>query len=119
MAEFFVSMAARAIISSANGGVCPACRAGGGWGIRLYVCGSGRGAWPRWGRNLTFSNDKDGEARRRSEDPVEGNGSASPSRKKKRRGPAPEVGHALRAAYDQAVNEDIPPEMLDLLGQLG
>jgi len=40
-------------------------------------------------------------------------------RGKKRRGPNAEVGHALRAAYRQAVDEDIPPEMLDLLGKLG
>jgi hypothetical protein len=38
---------------------------------------------------------------------------------KKKRGSSPEVGHALRAAYQQAVSEDIPPEMLDLLGKLG
>jgi hypothetical protein len=29
------------------------------------------------------------------------------------------VGHALRSVYQRTVNEDIPPEMLDLLGKLG
>lgn len=29
-----------------------------------------------------------------------------------------DIGAALRAAYDSAVNEDIPPEMLDLLSKL-
>jgi Anti-sigma factor NepR len=29
-----------------------------------------------------------------------------------------DVGSALRAAYDSALNEDIPPEMLDLLSKL-
>jgi Anti-sigma factor NepR len=29
-----------------------------------------------------------------------------------------DIGSALRAAYDSAVNEDIPPEMLDLLSKL-
>lgn len=29
-----------------------------------------------------------------------------------------EVGSALRAAYQSAVDEKIPPEMLDLLGKL-
>jgi hypothetical protein len=38
---------------------------------------------------------------------------------KKKRAPKAEVGHALRAAYREAVEEDIPPEMLDLLGKLG
>jgi hypothetical protein len=28
------------------------------------------------------------------------------------------VGRALRALYDSAVDEDIPPDMLDLLGKL-
>lgn len=30
-----------------------------------------------------------------------------------------EVGKALRSVYDRTLNEDIPPEMLDLLGRLG
>ncbi len=29
-----------------------------------------------------------------------------------------DIGRALRAAYDSAVNEEIPPEMLDLLSKL-
>ena len=29
-----------------------------------------------------------------------------------------DIGAALRAAYDNAVNEEIPPEMLDLLSKL-
>jgi Anti-sigma factor NepR len=29
-----------------------------------------------------------------------------------------DIGSALRAAYEIAVNEDIPPEMLDLLSKL-
>ena len=30
-----------------------------------------------------------------------------------------DVGKALRTVYDDALKEDIPPEMLDLLGKLG
>ena len=30
-----------------------------------------------------------------------------------------EVGKALRSIYDRALNEEIPPAMLDLLGKLG
>ncbi|MFW2830620.1 NepR family anti-sigma factor [Sphingomonas sp. ID0503] len=29
-----------------------------------------------------------------------------------------EVGQALRSAYDQTVNEDVPSDLLDLLGKL-
>lgn len=29
-----------------------------------------------------------------------------------------DIGDALRSAYDEAVSEDIPKEMLDLLGKL-
>ena len=30
-----------------------------------------------------------------------------------------DVGSALRSVFEQTVNEDIPPEMLDLLNKLG
>ena len=36
-----------------------------------------------------------------------------------KRVPSGEIGTALRSVYDGALNEDIPPEMLDLLGKLG
>jgi len=36
-----------------------------------------------------------------------------------KRAPSGEIGNALRSVYDGALNEDIPPEMLDLLGKLG
>lgn len=68
---------------------------------------------------MAFINEKDGERRRKSEpDETESNYSEKPARGKKRP-PVPEVGNALRTAYEQTVNEDIPPEMLDLLGKLG
>ncbi len=37
----------------------------------------------------------------------------------KKRPAVPEVGSALRSAYQRTIDEDIPPEMLDLLGKLG
>ena len=40
-------------------------------------------------------------------------------RRSSRRAPSGEIGSALRSVYDGALNEDIPPEMLDLLGKLG
>lgn len=42
-------------------------------------------------------------------------------RAKARAGNAPQqgnLGNALRTVYQQTVSEDIPPEMLDLLGKL-
>ena len=30
----------------------------------------------------------------------------------------PQIGRALRSVYDEAVGEDIPPDMLELLGKL-
>ncbi|MBX9881778.1 MAG: hypothetical protein K2X73_07375 [Sphingomonas sp.] len=41
-----------------------------------------------------------------------------PPRKPKARGDHKDVGDSLRAAYQEAVNEPVPPEMLDLLGKL-
>lgn len=37
----------------------------------------------------------------------------------RKRAPSGEIGSALRSVYDGALREDIPPEMLDLLGKLG
>jgi hypothetical protein len=45
-------------------------------------------------------------------------GAVAPQKKKKR-GPGDGVGQALRSAYERTLEEDIPPEMLDLLGKLG
>ena len=45
--------------------------------------------------------------------------SPSPKKKKKAGTPATDVGDALRSAYQRTLDENIPPEMLDLLGKLG
>jgi hypothetical protein len=37
----------------------------------------------------------------------------------RKRTPSGEIGNALRSVYDGALAEDIPREMLDLLGKLG
>jgi hypothetical protein len=65
---------------------------------------------------LSFEDDRD--RRRKSDTTVHGE-TPEPPKARKKRGSSPEVGHALRAAYQQAISEDIPPEMLDLLGKLG
>jgi hypothetical protein len=67
---------------------------------------------------LTFANDKDDERRRKSAPPSPSHDPVSPHGKKKRGG-TPEVGNALRAAYQQTIDESVPPEFLDLLGKLG
>ena len=74
------------------------------------------------GKDLAFQNDTD--RRRKTTDPSQqpqndSRSEAVPRDRRRRRGGSPEVGQALRAAYQQAVSEDIPPEMLDLLGKLG
>lgn len=38
--------------------------------------------------------------------------------KRKKRPPVGDVGDALKSAYQRTLDEDIPPEMLDLLGKL-
>jgi hypothetical protein len=67
---------------------------------------------------LSFDNGRGGERRRKSDDSTDVQTSGK-SRGQKKKAAAPEVGDALRSVYDRALNEDIPPEMLDLLGKLG
>jgi hypothetical protein len=70
------------------------------------------------GKRLIFEDEKDGSPRRKSA-PSSEDDSAATARPKKKRGQSPEVGHALRAAYQRTIDEDIPPDLLDLLGKLG
>ena len=65
---------------------------------------------------MAFQNDSD--RRRKTDHPQQSPNDEAP-RSRRKRGGSPEVGQALRAAYQQAVSESIPPEMLDLLGKLG
>jgi hypothetical protein len=67
---------------------------------------------------LSFQNENERERRRKTDDDgAAGGGATTPARRKKRQ-PA-EVGDALRTVYQTTINEDIPPEMLELLGKLG
>jgi hypothetical protein len=70
---------------------------------------------PRGVDDLSFSTDSD---RRRKPDPDPSSDSEKNQKSGKKR-PNAEIGHALRKAYSDAVDEAIPPEMLDLLGKLG
>jgi hypothetical protein len=67
---------------------------------------------------LSFEDDRDSGRGRKSATSTDGQPPESPGTRKKR-GTTPEVGHALRAAYQRTMDESIPPEMLDLLGKLG
>lgn len=79
--------------------------------------GCGRGATGREGYvNLNFQDERDGRKRRKPDSDSE---SSVTPRTRKKREPAGEVGTALRSAYQRMVDEEIPPDLLDLLGKLG
>lgn len=65
---------------------------------------------------MGFENES---GRRRKPDPTPPTDMDDTPKSRKKRGPNAEIGQALRKAYRDAVDEDIPPEMLDLLGKLG
>jgi hypothetical protein len=67
--------------------------------------------------NLTFQDEPEGHRRRKPESPEPP--STMPPKPRKRRRAASELGDALRSVYRRTIEEDIPPEMLDLLGKLG
>lgn len=66
---------------------------------------------------MSLQDDKDIHRRRKPRTGEQAEDAPPPRRGK--RPPAGEVGNALRSAYQRMVDEDIPPEMLDLLGKLG
>ena len=69
---------------------------------------------------MTFDNGDEAERRRRNGPVAEKDSETSSTPKAPRKRPAsPELGRALRNAYERTIEEDIPPEMLDLLGKLG
>jgi hypothetical protein len=82
---------------------------------------SGAVARPRGVDSLTFAREKDGGRRAvpEREAETEDISISKPKPKNKRRVESPEVGQALRSIYQRTVNEDIPPDLLDLLGKLG
>lgn len=68
---------------------------------------------------MGFENEKDAETRRKSEHPS-ATGTPVRSESKKKKGPGgSNVGQALRSAYQRTIDEQIPPDLLDLLGKLG
>ena len=66
---------------------------------------------------MSFTDERDSRRRRKPE--TDDPSAEGTPRSRKKRSPTGDVGNALRSAYDRVVDEDIPPEMLDLLGKLG
>lgn len=67
---------------------------------------------------LAFQDERDRERRRKTDSGSDLISTETPRSRKRRTAPT-EVGDALRTVYQRAIDEDIPPEMLDLLGKLG
>ncbi len=68
---------------------------------------------------MSFENEKNIARRgKTNQGPDTRSGKDKQPSKRKSAGSA-EVGNALRTVYQRTVNEDIPPDLLDLLGKLG
>ena len=68
---------------------------------------------------MSFHNDKDSQRKGKPSSEDQDQEAAEAGGRRKKRGPGDGVGDALRSAYQRTLQEDIPPEMLDLLGKLG
>ena len=69
---------------------------------------------------MSFDNDKDADTRRKTEQPADAEALLRPQQKKKKKSAGgADLGHALRSAYQRTIDEQIPPDLLDLLGKLG
>lgn len=107
-------MRPRGNIVCAGGGRCQALSR-----RRLEKHGSGAAACREGWIHLTFAREKNGGRRDSSDRNAEEDLSTRKTKPKKRRADSPEVGLALRSVYQRTVEEDIPPDLLDLLGKLG
>jgi hypothetical protein len=67
---------------------------------------------------LTFQDERERDRRRKPDDEPAA-ASAETRQPRRRKSGGGEYGDALRTVYQRTINEDIPPEMLDLLGKLG
>ncbi len=69
---------------------------------------------------MSFENEKSAETRRKSNQPSAAEPPSRPQPKKKKKGGGgADLGNALRSAYQRTIDEQIPPDLLDLLGKLG
>lgn len=77
----------------------------------------------RGGNALIVEEDENGERRPKTGNPPTASsqqaGAQQERRKKKSRSQDTELGSALRTVYRETIEEQIPQEMLDLLGKLG
>ncbi len=103
--------------------------AGSGTIVRLFCfqsrmrpyAGHGCTSWilarrARGGGSLILNADKDRKEGRGHDTSKAGDKVTS---EKARSGKKKDVGSALRTAYQRVVNEEIPPDLIDLLGKLG
>ena len=112
MAEFFVS-------TTAAGFYQPA-----GWRLpELRATAQGSSEVSRGGSSLASEyNEENGEGGSKPDSGNSSDGAGHKSGRESKGKPkslSPGVGNALRDAYQEALREDVPPEMLDLLGKLG
>jgi hypothetical protein len=68
---------------------------------------------------LTFAREKDGGRRPRVESDGELDAGQGKPARRRTRSETPEIGNALRSVYQRTIDEDVPPDLLDLLGKLG
>ena len=68
---------------------------------------------------MGFDTDRDADRRRRSDPHSEGDPAQKLQTKKKKGVATGDVGSALRSVYQRTIDEQIPPDLLDLLGKLG
>jgi hypothetical protein len=94
--------------------------------VRRRLRSAEEGLWKSWGAAtprgvsiLSFENDKHIERRRKSVQASDTRTAREQSSKKGKGGSGTEFGSALRSVYQRTINEDIPPDLLDLLGKLG
>ena len=76
-------------------------------------------ATPRGVSILSFENDKHIERKRKSGQASDTSTAREQNSKKRKSAGGTELGSALRSVYQRTINEDIPPDLLDLLGKLG
>lgn len=115
--DFFVSMATRAANKAPGMGFVRLWPASAQFFEPATITAAGA-ALSRGVFDLTFVHQKDGDRRRKSNQANVTDPAGAP-RAKKKRPDKQELGSALRSVYQRTVEEDIPPEMLDLLGKLG
>lgn len=68
---------------------------------------------------LGFDNDKDADTRRKYDRAATAGTSVGQQKKRKKGAGGTDIGNALRSAYQRTIDEQIPPDLLDLLGKLG